>query len=167
MDYKNIKFSIENGIAHLVLARDDIRNAFSEKTFTDEIVDAVERTQLSEDARVLLLSAEGSAFSAGGNVKDMKDKKGIFGGGAAGTDEATSREFSKSRKHCIRWIYRLFLPFRALPLVQAAISRSIAISLSLRAKPSSVRPLSMSVSYRAMAVPGSCRDVSVCSGRQN
>ena len=85
MDYTNIKFSIENGIAHLVLARDDIRNAFSEQDFTDEIVDAIERTQLSDDARVLVLSAEGSAFSAGGNIKDMKDKKGIFGGGAAGT----------------------------------------------------------------------------------
>ena len=80
MEYTNIKFNIENGIAHLVLARDDIRNAF-EQDFTDEIVDAIERTQLSEDARVLVLSAEGSAFSAGGNIKDMKDKKGIFGGG--------------------------------------------------------------------------------------
>ena len=52
---------------------------------TDEMVDAIERTQLSEEARVLVLSAEGSAFSAGGNIKDMKDKKGIFGGGPAGT----------------------------------------------------------------------------------
>ncbi|MGB0632856.1 MAG: enoyl-CoA hydratase-related protein, partial [Alphaproteobacteria bacterium] len=85
MEYTNIKYSIENGIAHLVLARDDIRNAFSEQDFTDEMVDAIERTQLSEEARVLVLSAEGSAFSAGGNIKDMKDKKGIFGGGPAGT----------------------------------------------------------------------------------
>ena len=34
-----------------------------EKNFSDEIVDAIERTQLSEEARVLVLSAEGSAFS--------------------------------------------------------------------------------------------------------
>ena len=44
MDYTNIRFSIENGIAHLVLARDDIRNAFSEQDFTDEIVDAMKLT---------------------------------------------------------------------------------------------------------------------------
>ena len=74
MEYTNIKFNIENGIAHLVLARDDIRNAFSEQDFTDEIVDAIERTQLSEDARVLVLSAAGSAFSAGGNIRHQ-DKK--------------------------------------------------------------------------------------------
>lgn len=85
MDYSNIRFSIENGVARLVLARHDIRNAFSDQAFTDEIVDAVSAAQRAEDARVLLLSAEGSAFSAGGNIKDMKEKTGIFGGGPAGT----------------------------------------------------------------------------------
>ena len=84
MDYRHIRFSITDGIAHLVLARDDIRNAFSGKEFTDEIVDAVQKAGLSDDARVLVVSAEGSAFSAGGNIKDMKEKKGIFGGGPAG-----------------------------------------------------------------------------------
>ena len=85
MEYNNINFSINNGIAHIVLDRDDIRNAFSEQAFTDEIVNALEQIQQNSDARVLLLSANGSAFSAGGNIKDMKEKKGIFGGGPAGT----------------------------------------------------------------------------------
>ncbi|MEC7487967.1 MAG: hypothetical protein VYA17_00095, partial [Pseudomonadota bacterium] len=62
MDYTNIRFSIENGIAHLVLDRDDIRNAFSEQAFTDEIVHAIEQTQGNEDVRVLVLSAAGTAF---------------------------------------------------------------------------------------------------------
>ncbi len=84
MDYQNIKFSIEDGIARLVLDRHDIRNAYSDDDFTSEIVDALGRAQASTDARVLVLSAEGSAFSAGGNIKDMRDKKGIFGGGPAG-----------------------------------------------------------------------------------
>ena len=84
MDYRHIKFSITDGIAHLVLARDDIRNAFSEHQFTEEIVDAIQAAGQADDARVLVLSAEGSAFSAGGNIKDMKEKKGIFGGGPAG-----------------------------------------------------------------------------------
>ncbi len=83
--YTNIKFTQENGIAHLVLARHDIRNAYSEKDFTDEILDVLARVQVDPEARVFVLSAEGTAFSAGGNVKDMRDKKGIFGGGPAGT----------------------------------------------------------------------------------
>lgn len=85
MAYRNIDFSIEDGIARIVLDRDDIRNAFSDNDFTDEIVAAIEAANASADARVLVLSANGSAFSAGGNIKDMKDRKGIFGGGAAGT----------------------------------------------------------------------------------
>jgi enoyl-CoA hydratase/carnithine racemase len=83
--YRNIKFSLENGIAHLVLARHDIRNAYSEKEFTDEILDVLARVNVDPEARVFVLSAEGTSFSAGGNVKDMRDKKGIFGGGTAGT----------------------------------------------------------------------------------
>ena len=85
MEYQNIKFNTDNGIAHIVLDRDAIRNAFSDQSFTDELVNALEQTQQNSDARVLLLSANGSAFSSGGNIKDMRDKKGIFGGGAAGT----------------------------------------------------------------------------------
>lgn len=85
MTYKNIRFAIEDGIARLTLARDDIRNAYSDEEMTSEIVDAIGEAQLSQDARVLVLAAEGSAFSAGGNVKDMRDRKGIFGGGPAGT----------------------------------------------------------------------------------
>ncbi len=85
MSYRNIKFSIDDGIAHLVLARDDIRNAYSEDDFSGEIVSVLDTVQRSSEARVLVLSAEGKAFSAGGNIKDMRDKKGMFGGGAAGT----------------------------------------------------------------------------------
>ena len=83
-EYKNIKFTLENGVAHMILARHDIRNAFSERDFTDEILDVLARVQVHPDVRVLVMSAEGTAFSAGGNIKDMKDKKGIFGGGTAG-----------------------------------------------------------------------------------
>ena len=83
-EYKNIKFTLENGIAHLILARHDIRNAYSERDFTDEILDVLTKVQVHPKARVLVMSAEGSAFSAGGNIKDMKEKKGIFGGGSAG-----------------------------------------------------------------------------------
>tara|TARA_B100000676_G_scaffold302987_1_gene352818 strand:+ start:663 stop:1475 length:813 start_codon:yes stop_codon:yes gene_type:complete len=82
--YKNIKFNIEGGVAHMILARHDIRNAYSERDFTDEILDVLSKVQIHPDVRVFVMSAEGTAFSAGGNIKDMKDKKGIFGGGTAG-----------------------------------------------------------------------------------
>jgi enoyl-CoA hydratase/carnithine racemase len=79
-----VKYSLENGIAHLVLARHDIRNAYSEKDFTDEILDVLARVNVDPEAHVFVLSAEGTSFWAGGNVKDKRNKRGTFGGGTAG-----------------------------------------------------------------------------------
>jgi enoyl-CoA hydratase/carnithine racemase len=114
MTYRNIRFTIENGIANLVLARDDIRNAYSETDFTDEIVDAVGQAQRSTEARVLVLSADGSAFSAGGNVKDMRDQKGIFGGGPA----AARRGYIDGIQRVPKALYGLDIP--SIAAVQGA-----------------------------------------------
>ena len=84
-NYKNIKFEIKEGIAHLTLARHDIRNAFSEIEFTEEILDAVQSAQHSTGVPGVRVVRRRQCFFAGGNVKDMRDKKGIFGGGPAGT----------------------------------------------------------------------------------
>jgi enoyl-CoA hydratase/carnithine racemase len=116
MSYQHIKFAIEDGIANLVLARDDVRNAFSETAFTDEIVDAVNRAQLSPDARVLVLSAEGSAFSAGGNVKDMRAKSGTFAGGPA-----------EIRRRYVEGIQRLPKALHALDIPSIAAVQGPAI----------------------------------------
>ena len=106
MSYKNIRFTIENGVAGLVLARHDIRNAYSDREFTDEIVDAINQAQRSAEARVLVLSAEGSAFSAGGNIKDMRDQKGIFGGGPA----AARRGYIEGIQQVPKALYGLDIP---------------------------------------------------------
>ena len=83
MSYQHIKFAIEDGIANLVHARDDVRNAISDITFVGEIVDAVSRAQISTETHVLVLSAEGSAFFAGDNVNHMRDKTRTFADGPA------------------------------------------------------------------------------------
>jgi enoyl-CoA hydratase/carnithine racemase len=106
MSYDHIKFSIEDGIAHLVLARDDVRNAFAEDAFVEEIVDALTRTQTSAEARVLVLSAEGSAFSAGGNVKDMRERKGMFADGPA----KVRRNYIEGIQQIPKALYALDIP---------------------------------------------------------
>jgi len=80
MTYKNIKLSVEDGIAHLILARPDNLNAFSGMDMLDEICDALDRVNGDDAARVLLLSAEGKHFSAGGDLNEMREKRGQFGG---------------------------------------------------------------------------------------
>ncbi len=77
-----IIYSLENHIATLTLNRHETRNAIS----GDEMIEAIEKACKAINAdsrvRVVILTGAGSAFSSGGNVKDMRDKKGMFSGTA-------------------------------------------------------------------------------------
>ncbi len=79
-EYREIIFAQQGPIAVLTLNRPDIRNAFTHQEMIDEIVDACQRVQDAESVSVLVVTGNGSAFSAGGNVKDMYKKEGMFSG---------------------------------------------------------------------------------------
>jgi enoyl-CoA hydratase/carnithine racemase len=79
-DYREIIFEQRGAIGILTLNRPDIRNAFTHQEMIDEIVDACQKVQDSESVSVLVVTGAGSAFSAGGNVKDMYKKEGMFSG---------------------------------------------------------------------------------------
>jgi len=73
----------QNGhIVTLTLNRHETRNAISEDEMVDALEAACQRVNADQSVRVVILTAAGSAFSSGGNVKDMRDKKGMFGGTA-------------------------------------------------------------------------------------
>lgn len=65
------------------LNRPDARNAISDAEMVDAIVDAVSAVNGDMDVRAVVLTGAGSAFSAGGNIKDMTEKRGMFGGSPA------------------------------------------------------------------------------------
>lgn len=64
----------------MTLNRPDERNALSTQAQWDEIVDCCNEVAADSSVRCVILTGAGSAFSAGGNVKDMRDRKGIAGG---------------------------------------------------------------------------------------
>lgn len=73
----------QNGhIVTLTLNRHETRNAISSDEMVDAIVAACARINTDHEVRVVIITGAGSAFSSGGNVKDMRDKKGMFGGTA-------------------------------------------------------------------------------------
>jgi enoyl-CoA hydratase/carnithine racemase len=80
MDYKEIIFEQQGNIAILTLNRPDVRNTITEKEIIAEILDACQRVQEDQAISVMILTGAGTAFSAGGNVKDMYNKVGIFAG---------------------------------------------------------------------------------------
>lgn len=75
--------TLENRVATLTLNRDDVRNALTGTALIDDIVNVAEWVNGCDDVSVLVITGAGSAFSAGGNVKDMAERGGDFAGDVA------------------------------------------------------------------------------------
>lgn len=77
---KDAKLTLENRVATLTLNRDDVRNILTGTALTDDIVKTASWVNDCHDVSALIITGAGSAFSAGGNIKDMQSRSGIFGG---------------------------------------------------------------------------------------
>lgn len=80
MSHEMITFTVRERIAVLTLNQPETRNAISSSQMIDEIVAVLGSIPTRPDISVLVLTGAGQAFSSGGNIKDMKDKAGLFGG---------------------------------------------------------------------------------------
>ncbi|WP_068639474.1 2-(1,2-epoxy-1,2-dihydrophenyl)acetyl-CoA isomerase PaaG [Thauera butanivorans] len=69
MEYNNILFSVENGIARLTLNRPDKLNSFTGEMHA-ELRHALDTIQADASVRVLVLSGAGRAFCAGQDLAD-------------------------------------------------------------------------------------------------
>ena len=58
----------------------EVRNPISDPAIVDALCEQVAVVNADHDVRAVVLTGAGSAFSAGGNVKDMADRAGMFGG---------------------------------------------------------------------------------------
>lgn len=74
------KLNLSGRVATLTLNRDDVRNALTGTALTKDIVTTATWINRSPEVAVLIITGAGKAFSAGGNIKDMRDRKGDFGG---------------------------------------------------------------------------------------
>lgn len=75
--------TLENRIAVLTLNRHDLRNALTGSHLIDDIVATAHWVNQCEEVSVLVITGAGSAFSAGGNIRDMADRSGDFAGDVA------------------------------------------------------------------------------------
>ena len=75
--------TLDKRIATLTLNRHDVRNALTGTALVDDIVATAAWVNRADDVSVLVITGAGSAFSAGGNVKDMARRDGDFAGDVA------------------------------------------------------------------------------------
>jgi len=79
----SIRVRSASGVAVITLARPEVRNALTGEEMLEELLDAIQDAEDDPEVGVLVIEAEGSAFSSGGNVKDMAAKEGLFAGNPA------------------------------------------------------------------------------------
>lgn len=71
---KDAGLTFVDRVATLTFKRDDVRNTLSSTDLTDDILAAIAWGNASPDLSVMILTGEGSAFSAGGNIKTMAER---------------------------------------------------------------------------------------------
>ena len=71
---------VHGHIATLTINRPEARNALGEPEDGPAFAAAADEINANIDIRAVILTGAGSAFSAGGNIKAMKEKAGSFGG---------------------------------------------------------------------------------------
>lgn len=75
--------TLDNRVATFTMNRHDLRNALTGSTLIDDIVTTADWVNHCDDVSVLVITGAGSAFSAGGNVRDMAERGGDFAGDVA------------------------------------------------------------------------------------
>lgn len=73
-ELKDSSLTLEDRVAVLTLKRHDVRNALTGTGLTSDIVTTLEWANTAADASVLIITGDGSAFSAGGNIKTMAER---------------------------------------------------------------------------------------------
>ena len=76
----NCTLELQDRTALLAFDRHDVRNALTGTEILEDLLAVTAWINRSRAVSVLVLTGNGSAFSAGGNVKDMRDRSGDFDG---------------------------------------------------------------------------------------
>jgi enoyl-CoA hydratase/carnithine racemase len=113
---------LSDRVATLTFQRDDVRNAITGTALVDDIIRTIGWSNSCKDVSVLILTGAGSAFSSGGNVRDMDEKQGMFAGSVAEIEEGYRRGIQQMS---------LALQKAEIPLIAAVNGPAIGAGLDL------------------------------------
>ncbi len=111
--------TLEERVAVLTFKRDDVRNALTSTEIATDIVNAVAWANKSMDVSVLIITGDGSAFSAGGNIKTMGERS-----------QAAPHILQQNYKHGIQRI-PLALQDAEIPVIAAVNGPAIGAGFDL------------------------------------
>jgi 2-ketocyclohexanecarboxyl-CoA hydrolase len=78
-EYKDVIYEVKDGVAHVVINRPKVYNAFRGQTL-EEMIDALHRADEEKSANVMVLSGAGDkAFCTGGDQKVHMSEDGLYG----------------------------------------------------------------------------------------
>jgi enoyl-CoA hydratase/carnithine racemase len=84
----------------ITLDRPEARNAYSDEMI-DALIATLDAAEDDDDVRVVILTGTDPAFSAGGDVKAMRDRSGMFAGDAARLRTAYQRHIQRVPRRLI------------------------------------------------------------------
>ncbi|MGB0921338.1 MAG: crotonase/enoyl-CoA hydratase family protein [Alphaproteobacteria bacterium] len=93
-------------VVTLTMNQPEVRNAIGGGPEIEAMIQAVDRINRDKSVRAVILTGAGKAFSAGGNIKAMNEKDGIFSGGAGNIREGYRNSIHKM----VRAIWALEVP---------------------------------------------------------
>lgn len=79
MELTDLKYEQDGHLALITLNREAARNAYSPE-MVESLERAFDQAEHDDEVRCVILTGAGKAFSAGGDVKAMLDKTGMFAG---------------------------------------------------------------------------------------
>ncbi len=117
----DIEYRKEGSVATLELARPKAHNAYSE-AMVDSLVNALDQAEADSEVRCLIITGQGRSFSAGGDLKSMQSKSGMFEG-----------DVGALRKNYMRYIQQIPRRFARFdkPIVAAINGAAIGAGLDL------------------------------------
>lgn len=121
MEFEDLRYEVDGAIAIIELTRPEARNAYS-AAMVESLVAALAQAERDPAVRCLVLTGAGKAFSAGGDLKLMRDHAGMFAGGPS--------ELRANYKAGIQTIPAAFQRFEK-PVVAAINGAAIGAGLDL------------------------------------
>lgn len=117
--YNEIQLDLKEHILWITLNRPSASNAFTTKMI-DELIEVLSTADIDNDVRCIVITGAGKHFCAGGDVKQMENKEGMFAG-----------EPNELRERYKRGIQKIPLTFKSLNTPVIAMINGAAIGAGL------------------------------------